>query len=506
MATKNTSTKTRGNLRAADVTNVVHSIAIHDLYSDPEQNWGRKYTQTSEEGKLKELRDSLAQINWRANDRVEAREMTPEEVTKYHAMLMAELAELEAAASVETAGDEEKLRLRIWKLLRCDGHGKARKPRYLVMTGNQRFSQVIWASMDRYKIGSKEGWGALGVQPPKDPDTGEDLRIPASDSPESWIISRIPMEVRTYVDELDQICSQVEENGLKLVGNQEMDRLDLCMAGQKVLKLMYDQLGRLPTEAEFGRQLRITKRGQKQDIYAIVLTDWYGGEELDYINRCCIKDVADPRYINWAWRWGRNWDVKNPSLSRRILSRMDPSWVEAERKRMKANGKDEKHSEWPEYATHAEFVEWFNWRPEEDHVKTQRLNHDKMGEEATKFGANVLEDFVKGARDGSLDEFWEKYKGFNEVFNVAFKLGNAVGTELLGEALAKLLAAGAREATSILEELMDRLDLEEEASIRGRIINDDDGVPRLGHNGGHLETATVGVEDDDVVEGEVVEE
>lgn len=435
-------------------------IAVSQLVSDPSQNWGRIHTAVSSESNLKELRSSLKQHHWRHNDHVEARPLTPEEREMYHAKLVAELATLEAAAALPTAGDREKTFLKIWKLMRCTKGGTVKKPDYLVVTGNQRFSQIFEASTDRYMDGLKTGWGTHGVDAPNDPETGEpNLAAKPADHPELWTIDPVPMAVTTFASLADQIETQLLENTMKLTGNQEPDRLDVALAARKLIELRKGQFpGELPTEAVLSRWCALTKRGMQQDVWQLVAIDHYGGEELNYLERCSIKDTNDPMYINYGWRMSDNWGVGTKKGTTRRIKRMDPAWVDAERAKMEQNGKDKTHPEWPEYGTKAEFVTYFNWTPPADFEPKKRMDFAKMGEYATEYGADVLKDFLNGAKNGDLDEFEAKYASMGPAFNLVAKLAGLIGIEMVETILAKITTSAdpsraAEEVIALLESM-----------------------------------------------------
>lgn len=421
-----------------------HYIPTCELYSDPALNWGRKYSVHSKDSVLSELRRSLRDQTWLKGDLVECYPMTPEQVVKYHNMLIDEHKAVIAAAESEKATDREKHTRLIWEVIHLDGNRRVKKPKYLVASGNQRFSQVIDASTDRLEDVIKKGWGANGVECPLNPEDGQALTIePKQDlqlAAEQAAIMSIPMEVIEYTSPAEQIISQLTENTMKLTGNQPPGILDIALAGREVVKLVFND--RLPSEAVLGRTLRLTKRGQIQDAWRLIAVDIYGGPELNYLARCCLKlangdpDYANPDYINYAWRLSNNYEAKGKEISLRMIKRMDPVWVDDEVKKLKSTGRPE--TEWPTHLSKAEFIEYFNWRPSEEFVSTKRMGHEDMGKAAAAYGADFLKDFLDGAKNGDLEGFKAKYAGMAQAINTCCKLCTLVGAELVAMFLARI--------------------------------------------------------------------
>lgn len=457
----------------------VSSIPTGLLFSDPKQNWGRIDSQHSDESVLKALRRSLAEQSWQKNDLVECREMTAEEQAIYHAQRVAEHKKLCEAAEAQTATREVKDYLKVWEALFCDEAGKVKKPKYLVMSGNQRFSQVVDASLDRFKIGCKEKWGALGVEAPVNPEDGQPLVVEPVEYPEMWVISHIPMQIAVYASLKEQIEAQQKENNLKTVGNQEPSRLDIALAAKKWIEIA----GYLPTESELARRFGIGKRGAQQDVWRIVAVDYYGGEELRFLARCCLKDsngnpdVTNPDYINWNWRLTDNYIPDGKKLSTRMIQRQNHEWVEKQRQNMKVNGKDP--SEWPEHGTKAEFVEFFNWRPSGEETAPVKMNHVKMEEAANSFGADFLKDFLAGARSGSLKDFTAKYADVAQIINMVCRMTQNCGKELVETLLATINTS--ENPTLMLEDIIGYISPDESSdssSVKGEVT----GSLHLEHN------------------------
>lgn len=448
-----------------EVATTTHFIPVNEVVYDVEENYGRAHSHVAETPKLDELEKSLTTLGWRRNDLIQGCELSPEEVVKYHAMLVAEYERLREAAESPKATDREKLRFLVWSKVRVDKASRVRKPKYLGLTGNQRFSRWLEACVDRLEGGIKHGWGYLGVSAPLNEDTGEPMTSAKPEEyPELWIITEIPMEIKHYASLAERIEDQVAENNLKLTGNTPMTRLDLAVAGQKLIDL---NGGELPTESEMARKLSMTKRGEIQDVYNILAINYYGGEELDYLNRVCMPDdqAGDPRYLNYTFRLSNNWDSKMKARSNLMINRMDPKWVDEKRIQMKTNGKPE--SEWPEHGNKKDFVEYFNWRPTQEFQKSKQLPFSKMESAAVEYGVDFLNDFFEGAARSSMDDFEAAYKPLFQLINLICKLCGRTDPKIVASLLVHLNME--EDPTALIEEWLEFFP-DEQAVATGTVI------------------------------------
>lgn len=119
-------------------------------------------------------------------------------------------------------------------------------------------------------------------------------------------ITKIPIEyLPDYVEETVLVNLYGDHKGsyLKEIGNRLPYRLDYAVVGKKIAELR----GELSAQAELGRMLCISQRGLLLDVWLLVAIDFYGGPDLDYLNRCCLRtakgepDRENPRYIDWMW-------------------------------------------------------------------------------------------------------------------------------------------------------------------------------------------------------------
>lgn len=450
----------------------ISKVPVSQLYSDRDQNWGRMYSGRAEPKTLEVLRKSLKELTWISSVFVQCRKMTPEEQAKYYNRLQAEWQAWKDKAHTPVSTELDKDNLRVFEVMHLDKNGKLIKPVYLMMTGNQRFSQLHGASLDRWYTGIKEKWGALGVDCPVNPEDGLPTKVTEREAPEEWVIKTVPVEIVEYASEEEQVAAQYAENGIKRIGDTPPNRLDQAMVAQKIVQLR----GKLPTEAELARILKLTKRGEIQDVWRMVAIDWYGGEQLNYLNRCCLRvidekgvskpDVDNPDYINYTWRLSNTFSPDVKKLSVLMINRMNPAWVDKTRTAMLANGKDE--ADIPEHGKLDEFIKWFNWRPTKETVKVTKMDYAGMEAGAKVFGADVLNDFMDGCKKGDLDPFLEKYGELKDAFNMIVKLRDMIGIDLINDALSRVLIC--ENPTHVVEDWIAMIPAPKAEVVQGTVI------------------------------------